>query len=122
MMFLTATAPESASRFDLFLGTGLPTLLIGMLVVFAILGIIFIALTVMRAIFKRNAIKAKQARKAEIAEVKTETKAEAASAPAEETAPAADDTAVIAAIIAAISAYTGKAPEGFRVVSFKKRK
>lgn len=119
MMFLTATAPESASRLDLFLGTGLPTLLIGMLVVFAILGIIFIALTVMRAIFKRNAVKAKQARKAEAAE------AAPAPAPAEETAPAApaaDDTAVIAAIIAAISAYTGKAPEGFRVVSFKKRK
>ena len=105
MMFLTATAPESASRLDLFLGTGLSTLLIGMLVVFAILGIIFIALTTMRAIFKRNAIKAKQARKAEIADVKTEIKAEATPAPAEETAPvapAADDTAVIAAIIAAM--------------------
>jgi hypothetical protein len=39
-------------------------------------------------------------------------------------APAAttDDSAIVAAIVAAISAYTGKAPEGFRVVSFKKRK
>ncbi len=117
-MFLTATAPESASRFDLFLGTGLPTLLIGMLVVFAILGIIFIALTIMRAMFKKNAIKAKQARKAEEAAAKAEEPAPAE----EEIAPAADDTAVVAAIIAAISAYTGKAPEGFRVVSFKKRK
>ena len=64
-MFLTATATESASRLDLFVGTGLPTLLIGMLAVFAILGIIFLALVIMRASFKRNAIKAKKARKAE---------------------------------------------------------
>ena len=63
-MFLTATATESASRLDLFVGTGLPTLLIGMLAVFAILGIIFLALVIMRAGFKRNAIKAKKARKA----------------------------------------------------------
>ena len=118
-MFLTATATESASRLDLFVGTGLPTLLIGMLAVFAILGIIFLALVIMRAGFKRNAIKAKKARKAE----------EAPSAPApalaEEFAPATpatDDSAIVAAIVAAISAYTGKAPEGFRVVSFKKRK
>ncbi len=39
----------------------------------------------------------------------------------EEPEPAADDTAVIAAIIAAISAHTGKAPTSFRVVSFKRR-
>lgn len=116
-MFLTATATESASRLDLFVGTGLPTLLIGMLAVFAILGIIFLALVIMRAGFKRNAIKAKKARKAE--------EAPSAPAPAEESAPATpatDDSAIVAAIVAAISAYTGKAPEGFRVVSFKKRK
>lgn len=116
-MFLTATATESASRLDLFVGTGLPTLLIGMLAVFAILGIIFLALVIMRASFKRNAIKAKKARKAE--------EAPSAPAPAEESAPATpatDDSAIVAAIVAAISAYTGKAPEGFRVVSFKKRK
>ena len=66
---------------------------------------------------------AKQARRAEEAQQK------AAPAPAaveesepEAAAPASDDTAVIAAIVAAISAYTGKAPEGFRVVSFKKRR
>ena len=34
----------------------------------------------------------------------------------------ADEAAIVAAIIAAISAHTGTAPEGFRVVSFKKRK
>ena len=45
-------------------------------------------------------------------------------APAASVAPAApetDDAAVVAAIVAAISAYTGKAPAGFRVVSFRKK-
>lgn len=123
-MFLTGNAPVAtgfAENWALFVGTGLPTLLIGMLAVFAILGIIFVALQIMRAMFKNNAIKAKKARKAE--EAKAAPKAE--TAPAEETVPAApvtDDGAIIAAIIAAISAHTGKAPEGFRVVSFKKRR
>ena len=125
-MFLTGNAPVAtgfAENWSLFVGTGLPTLLIGMLVVFAILGIIFVVLQIMRATFKKNAIKAKKARKAE--EAKDTPKMEAA--PAEEIAPetpaaAADDGAIIAAIIAAISAHTGKAPEGFRVVSFKKRR
>ena len=122
-MFLTTTGSvptEAKSGLDLFLDTGLPTLLIGMLAVFAILGIIFAALQIMRAVFKKNALKAKKARKAE------EAASAPAPAPAEEATPAAapatDDSAIVAAIVAAISAYTGKAPEGFRVVSFKKRK
>ena len=32
-----------------------------------------------------------------------------------------DESETVAAIIAAIAAYEGKAPENFRVVSFKKR-
>ena len=122
-MFLTTTgtvSTEAPSRLDLFLETGLPTLLIGMLAVFAILGIIFVVLQIMRAVFKNNAIKAKKARKAEEAPAKAEAIPQAPVA--EETAPATDDGAIVAAIVAAISAYTGKAPEGFRVVSFKKRK
>ena len=124
-MFLNANEPminENSTFLDK-LGLGGSTLLIGMLVVFAVLGIIFVALQIMRAVFTKNAIKAKQARRAEEAQQK------AAPAPAaveesepEAAAPASDDTAVIAAIVAAISAYTGKAPEGFRVVSFKKRR
>lgn len=124
-MFLTTTGTvttETPSRWDLLLETGLPTLLIGMLAVFAILGIIFVILQVMRAVFKQNAIKAKKARKAEAAAAKAEaTPAVPAEEPVVE-APATDDSAIVAAIVAAISAYTGKAPEGFRVVSFKKRK
>jgi sodium pump decarboxylase gamma subunit len=95
------------------------TLLLGMAIVFAVLGIIFIALQIMRAVFTKNAAKAKQATKAEkaVQNVAVEPE-EPAAAPAATT----DDSAIVAAIVAAISAYTGKAPEGFRVVSFKKRK
>jgi sodium pump decarboxylase gamma subunit len=109
---------QDSSIFDR-LTLGGSTLLLGMVIVFAVLGIIFIALQIMRAVFTKNAIKAKKARKAEEA-------AQAATPKTAETAPvvaaAADDGAIIAAIIAAISVHTGKAPEGFRVVSFKKRK
>ena len=95
------------------------TLLLGMALVFAVLGIIFIALQIMRAVFTKNVAKAKQATKAEkaVQNVAVESE-EPAAAPAATT----DDSAIVAAIVAAISAYTGKAPEGFRVVSFKKRK
>ena len=117
--------PESSFLDRLTLGGS--TLLLGMVIVFAVLGIIFIALQIMRAVFTRNAIKAKQARraaKAEKAAQVPETPKEAPAAPVASApvAPVADETATVAAIIAAISAYTGKAPEGFRVVSFKKRK
>lgn len=95
------------------------TLLLGMAIVFTVLGIIFIALQIMRTVFMKNAAKAKKADKA-VQNVAAKTEE-----PAPVAAPAAapeDDCAIVAAIVAAISAYTGKAPEGFRVVSFKKRK
>ncbi len=100
------------------------TLLLGMVIVFAVLGIIFIALQIMRSVFTKNAIKAKKARKAEEAAQKAEQTAVKATEliPVSVPAPASDDAAIVAAIIAAISAHTGKAPEGFRVVSFKKRR
>ena len=105
------------------LSLGGSTLLLGMLIVFSVLGIIFIALEIMRSVFTK---KANAAKKAESAKQEAQESAkpvevieELASAPAP--APA-DDFAVVAAIIAAISAHTGKSPEAFRVVSFKKRK
>ena len=91
------------------------TLLLGMAMVFAVLGIIFIALQIMRAVFTKNATKAKNTEKV------VQNVAEKTEEPAPVAAPE-DDCAIVAAIVAAISAYTGKAPEGFRVVSFKKRK
>jgi len=115
--------PESSIFDRLTLGGS--TLLLGMVIVFAVLGIIFIALQIMRSVFTKNAIKAKKARKAEEARKAAVFAEKPAQAPA--AAPAAmeassDDGAIVAAIIAAISAHTGKAPEGFRVVSFKKRR
>ena len=112
--------PESSILDRLSLGGS--TLLIGMLIVFAVLGIIFVALQIMRSVFTKNAIKAKKARKAEEAAQKAEPIVAKAEEPAPVAAPASDDAAIVAAIIAAISAYTSKAPEGFRVVSFKKRR
>ena len=114
---------EESSIFDR-LALGGTTLLLGMVIVFAVLGIIFIALQIMRAVFTKNAIKAKKARKLEEAAQKAEPIAMKATAPAQApaAAPATDDSAIVAAIIAAISAHTGTAPEGFRVVSFKKRR
>ena len=103
------------------LALGGSTTLLGMAIVFSVLCIIFIALQIMRAVFTKNASQTKKAKKARKAEKAVQT-----TAPKPEVAPAAepavDDGAIVAAIIAAISAHTGKAPEGFRVVSFKKRK
>ena len=98
------------------------TLLLGMVLVFAVLGIIFFALQIMRSVFTKKSVKAQKVEKAE----ESAKPAEQPVAVAEEEIPAeaeaADDGAIVAAIIAAISVHTGKAPDGFRVVSFKKRK
>ena len=120
-MTLLTGGPQITSDSSILdrLSLGGSTLLLGMVIVFAVLGIIFIALQIMRAVFTKNVAKAKQATKAEkaVQNVAVEPE-EPAAAPAATT----DDSAIVAAIVAAISAYTGKAPEGFRVVSFKKRK
>ena len=94
------------------------TLLLGMARVFFVLGIIFVALQIMRTIFTKKSAQAKASKSKEAAQNAPAT----VTTEEPEQAPAADDAAIVAAIIAAISAHTGKAPEGFRVVSFKKRK
>ena len=102
------------------LALGGSTLLLGMVLVFAVLAIIFFALQIMRSIFTKKTTKSKKTTKAE----EPAKNIEQPVVTAEET-PAeavADDGAIVAAIIAAISAHTGTAPEGFRVVSFKKRR
>lgn len=92
---------------------GTSTLLFGMLVVFAVLAVIFLILSLMQACF--SGLKKQKKPQAVSAEPPIEATISTAS---EESA---DDTAVVAAIIAAISAYTEQAPSSFRVVSFKKR-
>ena len=118
MLLNGGTQITADSSFMDRLALGGSTLLLGMAVVFAVLGIIFVALQIMRASFtKKNTRKAKKAE--EVAPTAAAKAEEAAPAPV---APVTDEAAIVAAIIAAISAHTGTAPEGFRVVYFKKRK
>lgn len=120
-MFLSIQEPiiTEDSTFLERLGLGGETLLIGMIIVFAMLFVIYLALTAIRAILagKRNDSPEHPAEK-EAASSAVVPEAPAAVLPA---APQADDRALIAAITAAIAAYTGETPTSFRVVSFKKR-
>ncbi len=87
-------------------GLGLQTLGLGMLMVLGIIALLYIVLKILIPVF--SAISAKKEKKS-----KSESPAPA---PIATVAPSS-----VAAIIAAIAAYEGKAPENFRVVSFKKR-
>ena len=113
-MFLSIENPiiTAESTFLDRLGLGVETLLLGMLVVFAMLATIFVCMLACQAVLVKK--------------VKKIVEPEAAPAPVSALAPAApapatDDSATIAAIVAAISAYTGASPSSFRVVSFKRR-
>ena len=101
-----------ASSFLEALKTGSTTALLGMVIVFAVLAIIFAALVIMRKALNR---KPKASAAETIAPVVVSAPEEQ---PAEEST---DDCAIVAAIVAAISAHTGKAPTSFSVVSFKRR-
>ncbi len=104
---------SSASSFLEALKTGSTTAILGMIIVFAVLAVIFAALVIMRKVLnKKPKASAKEAPAPAVVVPAEET-------PAEE--PVADDCAIVAAIVAAISAHTGKAPTSFRVVSFKRR-
>lgn len=83
----------------------------GYLLVFVVLALIWFILAIFGKAFEKK-------EKPEKEEAPAPTPAPVAPAPA---APVADDTAVVAAIVAAISAYTGKPAGGFRVVSFRKK-
>ena len=93
-------------------GLGLQTLGLGMLMVLGIIALLCNVLKILIPVF--SAISAKKEKKS-----KSESPAPA---PIATVAPSSDDESeTVAAIIAAIAAYEGKAPENFRVVSFKKR-
>ena len=83
----------------------------GYLLVFVVLALIWFILAIFGKAFEKK-------EKPEKEEAPAPKPAPVAPAPA---APVADDTAVVAAIVAAISAYTGKPAGGFRVVSFRKK-
>ncbi len=111
LLTLHEPIPSAVSSFFEALKTGGSTAVIGMVIVFAVLAIIFFAMVGLRKLLTQ-----KKESPAETVAVIPE-----APAPAEEAAPASDDSAIVAAIVAAISAHTGKAPTAFRVVSFKRR-
>lgn len=99
------------------IGTGFMTLGLGMGFVLAIIAVLFAILKILIPIFQKindAGLKEKPA-KAE--------KAPAVSPAAPvAVAQSEDESEIVAAIIAAISAETGKAPSSFRVVNFKRIK
>ena len=116
-MFLSMHEPitKNVSKFIEALKTGSTSAILGMIIVFAILAVIFAALVIMRKVLtKKPASPAK-------AEENTPAPAPAPVAEEESAAAETDDGAIVAAIMAAISAHTGKPVTAFRVVSFKRR-
>ncbi len=97
---------------------------IGLLTIFAVLGIIYLTMLLFRLAFYDIPNRRKQSGKAEAASAPAPVTA--APAPAAPTAPAQDDaiiavlTAAVAAILADEAAANGTAPLPFRVVSFRR--
>ena len=130
-MFATPVIAQLAAQaatdmpFDERLAYSLRMLVVGMLMVFAVLTLLWGVLAISRYFFYEIPKRRKES-KTEVAENKLEHIAPATPEPAPvaaaPAAPAADDAALVAAITAAIAAtlaeegYTG----GFRVVSFRR--
>ncbi len=99
------------------LSTGGMVLLLGMATVFAVLAILWFILALFNVIFGKKQPKEKKAPAPKAAPAPVPAPAPVA------IEPAADDGALIAAITAAIAAYTANDAEfagGFRVVSFRR--
>lgn len=98
---------------------GVPVLVVGLAIVFAVLIILWGVLELFRIIFyeapKKKAEAAKQAKKVEV--VKAEPKIEAPAAPA---APAEDEEELVAVLMAAIAASMGTSAGGLRIKSFRR--
>ena len=99
---------------------GLPFSLFGFATVFCVLALIMFVIIIFGKAFGTPAPKAA---KMQEATAKKETVKQEPAAPVVETS-SADETSIVAAIIAAISSFRNAGGEtgGFRVVSFKKRK
>lgn len=91
--------------------------LIGIIIVFGVLAIIWLVLSLFKFVFYKDPNKSSKVEK-------VEEKQEPAVAPEPAAVPASDDGAIVAAIIAAISALRSEEgiTGGFRVVSFKRGK
>ncbi len=133
--FLPLTAADLGGSMDLStpigerISVGIEVSLLGMLVIFAVLGLIFAILCLFRVVFydipnrkKQDESTAYQPAPAPALKPAPKPKAKPEPTPVV-SAPAADDS-LIAAITAAVAAYMqaeGRAPGSFRVVSFRKR-
>ena len=108
MVMLSLFSEEVSSNLSMpeILSEIFNTALVGYLIVFAVLGIIWGLLEIFGKIFS--------------AKKKTAPAPVAVSSDEPDTQSGGDDGATVAAIIAAISAYTGKSSSSFRVVSFRK--
>ena len=110
--------PSTPLEFSEAIGYGLQTALLGMAVIFSVLGILWAVLAIFKTIFYKQP---KTEKKPE--PVKAEAPAPVA-APAPAPAPAepaaADDAELVAVITAAIAAMMDAPQTSFRVVSFKR--
>ena len=100
------------------LGYGLPFSLFGFGTVFVVLLLLWFVVWVFGKVFNRSTKKADTAKKAKLPEIITDETSKTVT-------PVNNDIPIVAAIIAAISAFRasiGQNVGGFRVVSFKKRK
>ena len=95
-------------------GEGFKTLGIGLMIVVGVLALLMAVLYLLIPLFKK--IANKQPKKPK------EQSAPPSPALAVETPAAEDESDIVAAIIAAISAESGRAPASLRVVSFKRIK
>jgi len=113
-------APGSSEALGKAVSYGLPFSLYGFAVVFGVLAVIMFVVIIFGKIFGAKQEKSADAPKK--VEKKAEPKVE--STPVIKTVPTVDNGGIVAAIMAAISAFRSTNGEngGFRVVSFKKRK
>lgn len=113
-------APASAEAVNKAVSFGLPFSLFGFSVVFGVLLVIMLVVVAFGKVFGASQNKPK----AEIKKVETKPEPKVEQVPVV-SAPVSDNGGIVAAIMAAISAYraaNGESAGGFRVVSFKKRK
>ena len=99
------------------LETILTTTLGGFLLVFVVLALIWLIFEALGKVFSKGTAKASVLKEEEELPLVKTCKTPAPAAPA-----VSSDEEIVAAIVAAISAYTGKPQSRFRVVSFRKKR
>ena len=110
--FEVAGSGSWADKLELILTTAVG----GFLLVFLVLAIIWLLLELIGKFFSKGTQKASIVKEEEFPLPTTHE------APAPAVVPASSDEEIVAAIVAAISAYTGKPQSRFRVVSFRKKR